>query len=73
MVLLVELLDVRDVNEIDESVPYITLVVEVYGKVEEVILVRILVVDILHEVLLRVLVGDVAYHQCGSAVCFNLQ
>ena len=60
--------DVFGLHHVDEGIPNIALVLEVDGKVEEVIQPVELLIDGLQQHLLGVLVGDVLDHQRGPRV-----
>ena len=59
---------VRSSYHVEEGVSHIALVLEVDGKVEEVILALELLINGRQQHLLRVLVGDVLHHKCGPLV-----
>ncbi len=68
----IELLDELGINEVDKGIPNIAGVVGVEWQVEEVVLVFVIEVNLVNEHLLRVLVGDVSDHQCGSLIVVDL-
>lgn len=60
--------DVDGVHEIDEGIADVTAVVQIKGQVEEVVAPFVKSVNSLKKHLLRVLVGDVANHNCRAPV-----
>lgn len=70
--LLVEVKDELGVDEVDEGVAHVAGVELVNGKIEEVYLHFVVLVDLLQQHVLAVLVRDVSDHQRRSPVRLNL-
>lgn len=60
------------INKIDKSVPHVTVVLEVYRKIEEIVGLGILVVKGLEEHISGVLIGNVLDHKSSASVIFDL-
>jgi len=63
MKLLVERMDITQINKIDKSVADITVILEINGQIEKIIVALELLVESLKHHFLRVLIGDIPYHQ----------
>jgi len=60
--------DEDPVDEIDEGIPHVALVLEVYGQVQEVVLVLLLLVESLEQHFSSVFIRDVLDHNGGPLV-----
>lgn len=60
------------IDKVDKGISYVAVVLQIYGKVEEVVFAAVVLVNLLKEHLLGVLVGDVSDHD-GRARVFASQ
>ena len=63
--ILVEWLDVLQVDEVDERVPDVAVVVLIHWKVEKVVAIFEVLIDVLEDHAFGVVIGDVSDHQRG--------
>lgn len=65
---MVELTQIVSVQEIDEAIPNIAVILDITGKIKEIVAIGVLPIDLLGERLNCVLVGNVFDHESGSPI-----